>query len=568
MKIRPADSGRIILGTINKNNKGNKFILPEIEKDGVALSVTGKNEISPALLKIKISRGFGNPGTKLFLRLESAGLEVIKKEVNIEGDYEMNLPKKDLPSGFFHISIFDAQENLLADRWMYNEPEQLINYSINIQNNTFAGREKIEIGITATDNNGGPVESDLSVAVVKSFTIDKNSFNNNNKYRQLPGLATLISGSGLPDINDYLLFTSSPDLIIKTGDTDIKSLPEYLPELEGHLICGNISEKKSGIPIKNENITLSFVGKSALCQFTKTDEKGGFNFITTEHGLREIVIQPLSSEINDCYVELKNPFSTTFSNYNYGLFYIDSSKLGEINKAIISMQIKNIYEPFSQQTLKKPITAEKTNFYGVPDNTIQMSKYIELTSLKEVVKEIIPGVSTTKKNDKINFKLVYKAQSLPFENSPLVLVDGVPINNLEKVLTINSREIEKIDVLSTRYFISDIVLDGILHFVTKKGKLEVMDFDKSVYRLEYELLQNNTKFYPSDYSSVDLKDNRIPDFRNTLYWNPDLHTDKTGKTSAEFYASDESAEYIITVEGISSDGRSGVSSIPITIKTH
>ena len=56
-----------------------------------------------------------------------------------------------------------------------------------------------------------------------------------------------------------------------------------------------------------------------------------------------------------------------------------------------------------------------------------------MTSLKEVVKEIIPGVSTVRKNDKINFKLYYQSQSKPFENNPLVLVDGVPVYDLEKV---------------------------------------------------------------------------------------------------------------------------------------
>jgi len=145
------------------------------------------------------------------------------------------------------------------------------------------------------------------------------------------------------------------------------------------------------------------------------------------------------------------------------------------------------------------------------------------------------------------------------------LVDGVPINDLEKVININSGEIEKIDVFTTRYFISDIILDGILHFITKKGNLGVIDFDRSVFRLEYKLLQNYNEFQSPEYSADSLKNNRIPDFRNTLYWNPDLHTDKTGHASVEFYTSDEADEYIINVEGISPDGKSGSASIPITV---
>ena len=62
-----------------------------------------------------------------------------------------------------------------------------------------------------------------------------------------------------------------------------------------------------------------------------------------------------------------------------------------------------------------------------------------------------------------------------------------------------------------------------------------------------------------------MLNDRIPDFRNTLYWNPDMHTDKTGKSAVEFYSSDESGEYIITVEGMTGDGRRGFTTLPLII---
>jgi hypothetical protein len=124
---------------------------------------------------------------------------------------------------------------------------------------------------------------------------------------------------------------------------------------------------------------------------------------------------------------------------------------------------------------------------------------------------------------------------------------------------------EKVDVLISKYFISDIVLDGILHFVTKRGNLGVYDMDKSVFRQEYEFMQNKNEFYSPDYSLDSLKNNHLPDFRNTLYWNPYLRTDKTGKTDIEFYSSDESGEYTIRVEGITSDGKTGTASIPLIV---
>ncbi len=229
------------------------------------------------------------------------------------------------------------------------------------------------------------------------------------------------------------------------------------------------------------------------------------------------------------------------------------------------MQINNIYEPFRQN---RPDESKSVipDFYGKPENTIKMADYIELTSLREVVKEIIPNVYTLKQNGKYDFKLINKFRGQPFENKPLVLVDGVPVYDFEKVLSINSKEIERADVINTRYFFSENVFDGIVSFVTKKGNLSVMEFDNSIFRQVYEGCQIQNNFYSPDYSTVVIKDSRIPDFRNTLFWKPDLHTRKDGKPKLAFFTSDESADYTIVVEGITSDGKTGYSSASFRVK--
>jgi hypothetical protein len=66
---------------------------------------------------------------------------------------------------------------------------------------------------------------------------------------------------------------------------------------------------------------------------------------------------------------------------------------------------------------------------------------------------------------------------------------------------------------------------------------------------EYQTLKLSSRFSTPDYPVDSLKDNRIPDFRNTLYWNPDLKTDEDGKADLEFYTSDESGEYTIYSRG-------------------
>lgn len=413
--------------------------------------------------------------------------------------------------------------------------KEQINYTINLEHQQYSTRGKVKLMISATDRKGNPVETDLSVSVTRTALVTSSSE------------------------------TSFHNLDSTTIQFGRIAHRDYLAELEGHLINGHIRLKTTDEPLKNIDISLSFVGKAARCRFGKTDENGEFNFVVKESGLNEIVIQPLSQDITGYYIELTQPFSSSFSDIKPVDFYIDSSKINEINKAIVGMQVTNIYDPFRE----KPGNETKSvipDFYGKPENTIKMSDYIELTSLREVVKEIIPDVYTLKQNGKYDFKLINKFRGQPFENKPLVLVDGVPVYDFEKVLGINSKEIERADVINTRYFFADNVFDGIVSFITKKGNLSVMDFDNSIFRQVYEGSQSGNNFSSPVYSTGSIKDSHIPDFRNTLFWKPDLHTGKDGNTDIEFFTSDESTEYKIVVEGITSDGKTGYSSSSFIVK--
>jgi len=418
-------------------------------------------------------------------------------------------------------------DNSFTNSWINNK----IIYSISLDRKSYTARSNVKFVISATDLSGKPVESDLSVSVTRSALISNQGFNT-------------------PEVINKPFKRISPK--------------EYLAELEGHIISGHIRQKTTDEPLKNIDVSLSFVGKIAKCHFTKTDENGDFNFLINEQGLNEIVIQPLSPDITGYYIELSQPFSSSFLNLKLNDFFIDSSKLNGINKAIVSAQVTNIYQPFTDKQDESHQVIP--DFFGKPENSVKMSDYIELTTVREVVKEIIPNVTTQRQNGKYDFKLINKFRGQPFENRPLVLMDGIPVYDFEKVLSISSKEIERVDVINTRYFYSGNVFDGILSFITKKGNLSAIEFDNSIFRQVYEGCQVPKYFYSPEYSKGIKKDGRLADFRNTLLWKPDLRTDKDGKAEVSFYTSDESSEYTIIVEGISKDGKTGSSSTQILVK--
>jgi hypothetical protein len=431
--------------------------------------------------------------------------------------------------------LLDATGVPVKESNVTNENINQILYSVSFDKAAYSPREKVKISISASDKAGNPVETDLSVSIAKSAVVNSTA------------------------ANSFFCFNLNQNTPVRVGG------PEYLAELEGHLISGYLRLKATDEPLRNTDLSLSYVGKTARCQFGKTGENGEFNFVVKESGMNEIVIQPLSSDITGYYIELNQPFAGNFSNFKPAPFYLDSTRLEALNKVIIGMQIDNIYQPY-RQSRQVESASPIPDFYGKPENSIKMADYIELTSLREIVKEIIPNVYTLKQNGKYDFKLINKYRGQPFENKPLILIDGVPVYDFEKVLSINSKEIEKADIINTRYFFSEYIFDGIVSFITKKGNLSAMEYDNSIFRQVYEGCQVPDLFYSPGYASAETKNNRIPDYRNTLYWNPALQTSKNGKSEFEFYTSDEYSDYVILVEGISADGKTGYISIPFSIK--
>ena len=139
---------------------------------------------------------------------------------------------------------------------------------------------------------GNPVVADLSVSVVKSSLTESSRINITTKdeYSAFPG--QWLSGLSADELNTRLLsYRYDP---VASGDMFGRSdsIPIHLPELGGQLVNGVLKNKLSHEPLRNADISLAFVGKTARCQFLKTDENGEFNFVVNKPGLSEIVIQP------------------------------------------------------------------------------------------------------------------------------------------------------------------------------------------------------------------------------------------------------------------------------------
>lgn len=521
-------------------------VFPGIRESSVGLRVIYSKDNKSFTVKILNGSEVASVKGKYNFIIFSAGVISSLRQINIGTDSILKIQASDFPFGLSQFLLTDEKGNQIAGRYIYNEYDDRIKLNITLQKTEYSNREKVKVNVNATDIFGKPVEADLTVSVTKTVVANSGSKNNDDAV----------------EINNYLISYPSHGLNMRDLMNPEQITYEFLPEAEGHQISGHMIMKSTDEPIRNTDISLSFVGKTSRCLFGRTDINGEFRFIIKEPGLSEIVIQSISPDVTGYYTELYQPFCNESGNLKPQPFYLDSNRISALNNVIISMQINNIYEPL-RETGSETQNSIIPDFYGTPENTVKMSDYIELSTLREVVKEILPNVNTVKQNGKYDFRLISKFRGQPFTNIPLILVDGVPIYDFEKVLSINSKEIERADIINTRYFFSEYIFDGIVSFISGKGDLSVLEFDNSIFRQVYEGCQITGNFHPPDYSSDYLQKSRTPDFRNTLFWGPDLHTGKDGKTEFEFYTSDESMDYIINVEGITSEGKKGTVNFPL-----
>ena len=127
-------------------------------------------------------------------------------------------------------------------------------------------------------------------------------------------------------------------------------------------------------------------------------------------------------------------------------------------------------------------------------------------------------------------------------------------------------KIRKLELVAQRYYYGSQSFDGILNFITYRGDLPEYELDPNATELDYEGLQEQREFFSPVYETAPQASNRIPDFRNLLYWSPGIKPDENGKHQVNFYTSDLPGKYLVVLQGITPDGRTISERVNFTVE--
>ncbi len=207
---------------------------------------------------------------------------------------------------------------------------------------------------------------------------------------------------------------------------------------------------------------------------------------------------------------------------------------------------------------KRSTRSNENRIYSVADNTLKIREQdYSYSDVLSYLQGRVPGVNV--QGDNITIRGFSTAGS---GGGAFIMIDGFPYGNdenaIELLKSIPMSNIDRIDVLKN---ISNLSLfgsrgsGGVIAVYTKRGEVVFSDailpgIISSRIRGYYKMRQ----FYSPVYNEENLSQER-PDYRPTLFWDPLIKVDEKGDARLEFFTSDELSDYLVVIEGITSDGR-------------
>jgi hypothetical protein len=499
---------------------------------------------------------FSYPYKLNLLITKGINIEYFAEDFDLKGE-SLRFASGTKGPGIYTVYILTDSLEIIARKNFFISPvmEEL---KIRTDKDIYSTRERI----TAIIDNPGrdPAHYTYEISVIKDYDINRFSLLNFwedylNIWPDMP------AGNACSELIQDIVIISEPSLPVNELFSLYNSRFSKPPEYKGEILSGQVLRRYDNAPVPNQIICLTFNGASVQFYNTRTDSSGRFFFYMRDPG-------------NAGYMTL-----TCYPQDQYKIIHIDDQYLGniradtlpplmvsrdakeELEEMMLSVQVRNIYGQYIREAGSEQILNEQ-NFYGKADFNLDMAKFVQLPVMEEVFFEIVKEVMVDKTRTGTNLWVIDENLSHVIGNSPLILVDGVPYFDTRYLLSLEPKEVKKISVVHYKYYLGNMVFDGIIDVRTKQGNIGYNDLPAgSVHKL-YEPAGRSHKGNNPDYSVQSLKEGRIPDYRTVLYWNPNFR----GENEIRFYSSDLPGRYKIIIKEIRDGKVTGYGNKEIQIK--
>ena len=128
-------------------------------------------------------------------------------------------------------------------------------------------------------------------------------------------------------------------------------------------------------------------------------------------------------------------------------------------------------DPFEGKKFSQENEDDSLAFFGKPDKRYMLDDYTRFPTMEEVLIEYVPEINVKKSRGHFVLRVSNNPYQVFFQESPLVLIDGVPVFNLDALMAIDPLKIKKLEVMARRYYYGSVAWDGVVSFSSYDGDL-------------------------------------------------------------------------------------------------
>jgi hypothetical protein len=407
----------------------------------------------------------------------------------------------------------------------------------------FGKREKVKVylRLTGLENSSSYADISISVSEIAPFRFLHNE---------------------IPDIESFVKSIRFAQLDPEKAGAMTGVQPcRYLREDEGYILSGIVFDKSSGSIIQKACVLLSTPDTVADLKYSFTDTTGRFYFLldrcynnkelilqtkddTSYQGNTEILIDDRSvvkQDVPPVRLTLDDSLRTFLSNH--------------LTINLINSSFRKNYHS-DEKPESNTCVNSGYDFFGKPDVIIYPSDFVDLPDFNEILENLTPYVKfRADKNGvyTVHLPSIETHMYLSDENA-LVLVNNVPLFEYGMLNNLNSREIEKIEFCMRMMMYGDMQISGIISVIANEDFLPSLAKENKVIQISNDVVKRNNGHILQDNKDSNSSGTKIPDFRQTLYWDPDVRINGNS-LEIEFYTSDLKAAYEIKAQGLTGDGK-------------
>ena len=566
--------------------------LPAVNAEGVAIAVTD----SGSKISVHVNPGKlfyqQNKDGALGLFIYSAGRLTTVSDVMDGPDMRFDIQKGRLHSGITQVTLLSAKGEPLCERLVYINKNDQLPVDVFSAKTTYQAREKVTVKIHVDETNFEPTPAHFSVSVIdkSKVTADENKEENILTYTLLTScLKGYVEDPGYYFVNPDNKKRSELDLVMLTHGyrrftwaklaADDGNPPMITAE-KGLSISGQ-AKTFWGKPVNPGEVTLIPAAGGHLLS-EATDKTGSFKFDNLVfYDTTRFVLNAVTGKGSNNTQLTYHP-AAPVPVLNTPLYTSTDTSAA----AIISAYLQNSQNRHTEfmKYYGKGIQLKEVRVQSVKKATYRTLSLAGAGNADQVIKgsEILTGgMLATSLSGRIG-GVYFENPDNPAGGSPriqgatglmLIIVDGVerPDSRYAPKPIVNDilpADVETIEVL--KYASASIYGmqggNGVLIITTKQGVgREAKDIAAvGVLPLKITGYYKAREFYAPRYDYIN--DHTRPDLRSTVYWLPEIMTDKNGNASFDFYNADGNGQYEIIVEGINSDGDAGAAKYSYEVK--